>query len=854
MAGWCLGLVAVTALPAQGAEPSIAMLDAFHKNVRPVLAKYCFACHGPKKQKGDIRLDTLSPDLINGRSAETWHDALNNLNLGEMPPDNKSQPTKAERLVLTGWMTAALKNAAAVRRSTGGKVVVRRLTRYEYNNTMRDLLGIDLDFAENLPPEPLSQDGFKNSGQALGFSPIQMEYYLQSARLALSKAIVSGPPPEVTRCVAQGTANQKLKQFGGKNVLPSASNGRVFPGEAFRIKSKDFPREGLIRVRVAAAAFMPEGTGRPRLRVSIGHKADTQSPSMVLGEVDMKPVAGIQTFEFTGRIEQFPLPGHNPKFPGVVIAVSNQYEPEIGMEVLRKRRAAIRKRLARAKAQAAAARKSRGKDPKRPGESQKGKPPRPPAAKIKLPAMPAVVVKSIEFEGPIFESWPPASHTRILPPKPSGLAESTYARQVIKRFMSRAYRRPTTTDELSVVHDFYESIRPQTPTFLEAIRESLAMVLISPEFLYLMEPAAATNDAQPLTAHELAARLSYFLWSTMPDDLLLRAADSGTLTSPAELASQARRMIADQRFDQFVEHFTSQWLDLSGLERIAVNPEYYPDFDNRLKGYMRTETIAFVGEIVRKDLSAMTLIDSDFAMLNLPLARHYGITGPTSMAFEPVALKASDRRGGLLTQASVLMINSTGEDSHPIRRAVWVRERLLDDPPPPPPPDVPELQTEDPEFASLSLKRQLELHRGKASCRECHLQIDPWGIPFEHYDAIGKWRTKVNRVISTQAKRKGKRKRRQGRFVTSPVVASSTLPGGYDVAGMADLKAHLKNDKKRKFSQALVRKVLTYSLGRSLEFSDGPQVQELLKTFEEHGYKLRELVLSIAMSKAFSTK
>jgi len=792
---------------------------AFKQDVQPVLQQFCVRCHGPEKQKAKLRLDQLNADLVAGSDAETWHDVLNKLNLGEMPPDKEPQPSKEDRQKTINWLTAQLKRAADQRRSTGGRVVLRRLTRYEYNNTMRDLLGLELDYAENLPPEPKSKDGFKNNGQSLGISPIQMEYYLKAARSALSKAIVSGPKPQIF--THQVTKSDKGKSRKGSAVSP---DGRVLPGEIFLARCLEFPREGLIRVRVTAEAEVPQGQGYPRMKVSIGHRADVHSPDLALGVIDLMPTKGPQTYTFTGRIERFPLPGHNPKFPGMLVSVTNDCQIDVDLKKLRQKIAKLRKTA-----------KSKKKDAAEKAKQE--------LAKIVIPKLPTIVIKSVDFEGPVFDSWPPRSHRNILFDKPTSTTESSYARKVIEQFAGRAYRRPITADDIDPIFDFYQSVRPKMPNFEGAIREALAMVLISPDFLYLVEPAGSRKGLAPLTNHELASRLSYFLWSTMPDQALRRSADSGKLSQPVELEKQVRRMIADERSQSFIEHFTGQWLDLSGLERVAINPEYYPKFNDDLKRHMKYETLHFFAEVLRKDLSAMTLIDSDFVMINEPLAKHYDISGPKGMAFARVAVKESDRRGGLLTQASILMINSTGEDSHPIRRAVWLRDRLLDDPPAAPPPDVPELKSEDANFASLPLKQQLELHRKKASCNDCHAQIDPWGIPFENYDAIGKWREQVNRVV-----------KRKKNFVKSPVVAESTLPSGHKVSGINDLKQYLKTHQRRQFARALVRKLLAYSLGRSLEFTDGPQVDALVRDFTDNDYRLDELIVSIVKSKAFSSK
>ena len=799
-------------------------------DVAAVLNKHCAACHGPDKQKGGVRLDKLDPDFINGIHAEDWHDVLNALNLGDMPPKGQPELPKKDRRLLAGWITGELKRAKDARNSTGGRPVLRRMTRYEYNNTMADLLGIEMDYAASLPPESKSSDGFENNGQTLGISPIQMEYYLKAARLGLSKAIVEGDRPAVVEQVLGKSLGP-----GKRSPYAAAKDGVVLPGQAFIGRVTKYPRQGVVRLRVELDnVTVPEGEGYPHLRVNIGHRSDTIYPDAPFAEADVLPGkdAGPMVMTFTGRIEEMPLPGKNPKFPGILITVANDYDPGPAYQSLKRKQKDAQVKL------------SRYQKAKKKAQAQ-GKPlPEPPKIpEIVLPEMPSFTIKSITFDGPVFDAWPPSHHERILFDRPSGSSEDDYARAVFRRFIDRAYRRPATAADVDRVFDFYASIRPEMPSFEGAIREALAMVLISPEFLYLVEVKAGSDDGQAprLTDHELATRLGYFLWSRMPDQALRDAADQGLLSDPDVLEQQVRRMIADQRVESFVTHFTTQWLDLPGVDRVAVNPQYYPDFDDDLKADMKRETIAYVGEILHNDLSVISLIDSDFVMVNRPLAKHYGLPAPKGQAFERVEVDHTHQRGGLLTQASILLMNSNGEDSHPIRRAVWLRDRLLDDPPAPPPPDVPDLDTEDPDTVGLSLKRQLELHREKPSCADCHVGIDPWGIPLENYDAIGLWREEVTRRV-------------QKKVVRTPVVSDTVLPGGEAVSDIGELKAVLKTEMKDRFARGLVRYMLAYSLGRSLDYTDSGTVDELLMQFQASGYQLEELMVAITKSQAFRTK
>lgn len=771
--------------------------EAFAKDIRPILQKYCYGCHGAEKQKGKLRLDTLDLNFDRGQSAERWHDALDQLNQGDMPPEDEPQLTAVEQAALTGWLTHRLKAAAEARRSTGGQGVMRRLTRYEYANTLRDLLGVKLDFAKDLPPEPASPDGFKNNGLALGMSAEQLEYYLAISRTALGKVIVEGDAPTVVKArVEKSSPIRRVKGVTGNTVVPGAQ---------YLAKFDEFPREGTFRLRVHASAKVPKGAGLPRMRITIGVRADVQAPQETLVVADVKP--GAQVLEFTGRIEDFPLPGHNPKYPGLLARITNEYDDGSGF-IKRK--------------------------PKKPKKGEKAPPPDPDLAN-----QPVIEINAVEFEGPLFDAWPPVNHVALIG-KPGEGNEESRAMTAIKRFMTRAYRRPVTSKESGAMFDLYRVIRKRSDSFEAAMRETLALVLATPDFLYLVEPTAGQRRA--LNDHELAARLSYFLWSTMPDATLIELAEAGELRAPQTLAAQVDRMLADPRSAEFVQHFTDQWLNLSGINRVAVNPQFHPKFNDALKVDMRRETQLFFAEILRTDASALQFLDADFAMLNRDLAQHYGLPQtdwPAGVAFERVALKGNGRRGGLLTQGGILLANSDGEQSHPIRRAVWLLDRVLGTPPAPPPPDVPELDGNSPELRNLSIRQQMEVHREKAACASCHRGIDPWGIAFEEYDAVGRWRE--NWRTNPKAK-------------PQPIDALAKLADGTELTGMAGLKQHLLAHEKERFAAALTRKLLAYALGRSLEFSDAAAVSALTQHFEKGDYQLRALITGIVQSEDFVTK
>jgi len=791
----------------------------FERDVRPALQRHCFKCHGAEKQKSDIRLDNLSTDLLNNRpAAETWHDVLNTLNLGEMPPEDESQFNDGERRAVIGWLTRQIDHVAEAQRREGSGVVLRRLNRVEYNNTMRDLLGVDDDYARDVPPDSVSGDGFKNNGAALRISELQLEYYLKAARNALEKVIVSGPEPVVHR----GRFTETYIEGGRRQIYTNT----LSRWGAFVSRLEDYPDTGEFIVRIQARAIPSQTKGHPRLAVSVGLRADVSSPSKELARADVVSQE-TQTFEFRGRMEQFPRPSRTQsKFPGLRIWARNSYtdgtDPGKPRQVTVQEPATVDKN----------GKKKRGRKRREwvfPDD----------------PDFPQIVIESLEFEGPVFAQWPPRHHTDILFPSPLRESdEAAYAGKVLQRFMSRAFRRPVASLEAEPFVAYFSKVRAQSESLEVAMREALAMVLVSPDFLYLVEPASP-KGRRKLHDHELAARLSYFLTSSMPDEQLRENADAGRLAQPGTLRGETRRLLKGPRVKRFVEQFTDQWLDLGAIDRVAINPEFYPEFDNALKPEMRRETQAFFAEILRADLSALNLLDSDFAVVNERLARHYGLKGPRGSAFERVALTAQDRRGGLLTQGAILLGNSTGADSHPIKRAVWLRERLLDDPPPPPPPNVPGLDPEDPDFVRKSVREQLEIHRTDPACNDCHRGIDPWGVALEEFGADGLFRTQILRK-----EKAGKRLK----DVHVPVAAETTLPGGSTVNGVDELKRLLVNDKKEQFTRALTSRLLTYALGRSLELGDESTVDALAETFSNKDYNLRLLIEEIVTSEPFLTK
>jgi hypothetical protein len=419
----------------------------------------------------------------------------------------------------------------------------------------------------------------------------------------------------------------------------------------------------------------------------------------------------------------------------------------------------------------------------------------------------------------------------------------------LRKFVPKAWRRPVTESEIQGLLTLHATLAKTAPA--TALRDTLAVVLSSANFLYLLEPRAAGAEAT-LTEHELAARLSYLLWSTMPDDELRRLADAGRLRE--KLGEQFTRLFNDQRSDRFVRSFVYQWLDLSGLERVAVNPEYFKNYTEVLKTDSANETYAFFDYVLRHDLPATKLIESEFVTVNDRMASHYGIKNVTGSEFR--AVPAPPHRGGLLTQASILTANSNGVDSHPIKRGTWILLRLLNDPPPPPPPNVPMLDEAKAGAKGLTIAQQLAEHRNNPACADCHQKIDPWGLTLENFNAIGLWRDKpTTRPGSVAEKPSAKKPAAQGQAKVSNGANIETAGQAISAeTPVEELQQRLLIERGDDFARAFVSKLLTYALGRSLDFADGTAVDELTADFKVENHNIRLLINNIILSDTFQRR
>jgi Protein of unknown function (DUF1592)/Protein of unknown function (DUF1588)/Protein of unknown function (DUF1585)/Protein of unknown function (DUF1595) len=445
---------------------------------------------------------------------------------------------------------------------------------------------------------------------------------------------------------------------------------------------------------------------------------------------------------------------------------------------------------------------------------------------------------------------------------------------VLDRFVTRAFRRPASPDERMRFFKLYKMLEPSFATLEETMRETLAMVLVSPQFLY--HTVAADGLASP--GHELASRLSYFLWGSMPDDALLALAADNTLQDADVIEAQARRMLADSRAKDFIRNFTTQWLSIEKTRAVNINRNLFPRFlltvpngertgqeelfRPTIRDYMIDETVGFVCELIHRNASVLNLVDSDFAWLNEPLAAHYGVEGVQGLKFRAIALAPGSPLGGLPTQGSVLVGNGTGSAPHPIYRAVWLREAILGDEVAPPPAEVPALSDTAGEAldSATSIKEMLRIHRTVESCNDCHARLDPWGIPFEEYNAIGRYQPKIpQNGASVRKFSKTMDGTLQGyaKYLetvnTVPVDSTARLPNGPEVSGIQELKGYLLKDRGEDVVQNVIRRLLTYSIGRALTFQDRYAVEEILQQSEQRGHRFQDMILAVCRSDMFRT-
>jgi hypothetical protein len=789
------------------------------KPARAFLEERCIDCHDAGSKKGGLDFDALSTQLDDPAVEAKWTLAFDRVRRGEMPPKKKEQPAAAERAAFMQSLGGFLGAHDAARQATTGRVLWRRLNRVEYENTIHDLLAIDVPLTAMLP-EDGSAHGFDNVSEGLRLSSSQIEAYLLAADLALNTAIDFRPQPEVKTKRVSYLDLPQIKDALAKPTGSISKEGQrhhqayralpdalvIFHNETFggtTLRDLHANVAGLYRVRLSGYAY--QTTGQPPM---VARVMVTNFIRNRLGAAfDLVPDRP-REMETTLRLKQGELLSMSAM--GCDYAPDGTHVQDVG------------------------------------GEKFTGS---------------GMAIQWVEMEGPLLESWPPPSVRRVFGDVPiRAVAKPKYqapayevvsadateeADRLVTAFAQRAFRRPVTTDDtaryLQLAHDALAA----GGSLESALRRAYKAVLVAPEFLFLQESTG------PLDDYALAARLSYFLWSTMPDDELLRLADGGKLHEPATLRWQTERLLASPKAHAFTRNFCGQWLNLRAIEATTPDRHLYPEFDDLLQQAMVQETESFFGEVLHHNLGVATLLDSDFAMLNRRLADHYNIPGVKGEEFRKVSLPADSRRGGLLTQAAILKVTANGTLSSPVVRGAWVMKRILGHEPPPQPAGVGSIEPDT--RGATTVREQLAKHRNQDSCAACHQYMDPPGFALESYDVIGGWRT----TYRTQGKgepvldpltHKGREYR-----LGSPVDPSGELSDGRTFSDIDAYKKLLLGQQEA-VARNLVNNLVAYSTGAAVTFSDRARVEAILQHAQPSGYGLRTLVHEIVQSPLFQSK
>ena len=762
---------------------------------RALLDQYCVACHNDRTRQAGLTLQTINAEQVGQipEEVEVWEKVVRKLRARVMPPPGRPRPDDAVYDAFATSLESALDRAAAADPNPG-RPPLHRLNRVEYRNAIRDLLALDIDERALLPPDE-SGYGFDNIADVLAMSPVLLDRYMVAAeklsRLAIGDA-------SIRPAVQRHTVPYTLWQDGRMSeALPFGSRG----GLAVR---HHFPLDGEYAIRLALQ------------RAYGNHIRGLGELNEIELRLDRK------------RIAQFTVGGAGERAPWDAVSRPTLYEQtaDAGLEVRVHVKAGTRLVSAAFLDSAAVA---EGVLEPRPGVS---------SLAFSRDRNAPMALDSIEISGPYNARTPEdtASRRRVFVCSPSEeTPEGRCAEAILSSLARRAFRRPVDDEDVEPLLSLYREGR-DGGSFETGIQFALRGLLIDPEFLFRVErdPAGvAPATAYRLSDLELASRVSFFLWSSIPDDELLEVAARGELSSPAMLEEQVARMLRDARSAALVDNFFGQWLLLRNMRTVAPDTIAFLDFDENLRQAMERETELFVESQVRDDRSVLDLLRSDYTFLNARLARHYGIPNVYGNHFRRVTV-AGHERGGLLGQGSILTATSYPNRTSPTKRGLWVLENLLGSPPPPPPPDVqglPDADHPDAERA-LSMRERMEVHRTTPVCASCHVRMDPLGFSLENFDGIGAWRTTEG---------------------GTPIDASSTLPDGVSFEGPAGLRGLLLAQKER-FAETVTEKLLTYALGRGVEYYDGPAVRKITRDAAASDYRWSQVILGIIESTPFQMR
>ena len=774
------GLVVVGTLCLQTLASAQTSLSS-PPNHRELLDRYCVTCHNERLETAGLSLDLIDVAKVS-EHAEVWEKVVRKLRTGMMPPPNRPQPPSEARGALLSWLETSLDAAAASNPSPGRTDTLRRLNRTEYQNAIRDLLALDVDATSFLPPD---ESGYGFDNVTVGdLSPVLLDRYISAAQKVSRLAIGSTQTAlqsEVIRVAADVTQEEHVPG------LPIGTRGGVVVPFTF---AQDGEYDIQIRLARNRSGFVG-GLREPGTHVL---ELLLDRERIETFTVDKPPEGDDHSLVDAHLTIRTQVTG-GPHDLGVTFQKGSSSLPETERQPLQ----------------------SHFNETRHPRLT------------------PAVYEISISGPYSAQGADDTPSRRQIFVCRPSVAEdEEACAREILSTLVRRAYRRPISESDVDGPMAFYREARSEGD-FDAGIGKALSAVLINPAFLFRVEldpDQVASGAAYQVSDLELASRLSFFLWSSLPDDELLDVAIRGELSQPDELERQARRMLADPRSGNLASNFAGQWLQLRNLVSVSPDGRLYPDFDDNLRQAFREETERFFDSVLREDRSVLDLLKADYTFLNERLAKHYGIPGVYGTRFRRVALSEESKRGGLLRQGSILAVTSYATRTSPVIRGKWVLDNLLGAPPPPPPANVPVL-VENSVNAGLPMRERLSEHRNNPVCASCHSTIDPVGFALENFDAVGRWR-------DHQAD-------------SGPVDASGGLPGVGELDGVAGLEAGLLS-RPELFTGRVAEKLLTFALGRGVDYYDAPAIRKILRETEPEGYRFSSLILGIVKSVPFQMR
>lgn len=775
------------------------------------LEKHCLRCHGPEKVEGDVRIDKFSRDFKAGADAHHWGEALDRINSGQMPPKGEPKPKQDEIAAFITTLDSRLKEGRAARMAARAPVSHYRLSRKEYQNTVYDLLGVRYDPAK---PGELNEDtlwhGFERIGSELSLSPSHVDRYYRAAEIVLDRAFpaTSSEARKVRKTALDlrynggKTQQEALDKFGIKRPLRYL----LFPGRVETALSSHWfgktgpEHSGLYKFRIQASGIRPLG-GQPA-HLSIGKETGEET------------VAGVIEFDITApedkpAVHEFEVFLEMPAHLHFAVVAADVVDRRAG--------AAFRNSLTSPNYMFTHSSETQLLNPNAPQMfDDKGN-----------GLFSTVLIDWIEWEGPLESEAEKSLRKGLVPPDdatPELVAEN------LQRFAERAWRRPVKQEELANYLQAYRAERDAGEKPDAAYRVAMAGVLTSRHFIYIVEGAPEARER--LNDSELATRLSYFLWSSMPDDSLFAAARAGKLQGEL-LHKEVGRLLADPKANRFVDDFARQWLQLHRLGMFPPDKKLYPAYDPWLETSMRAEPVEFFREMFSKNLPVDSVIDSDWTMANARLCDFYGLPEPKTGDFQRVSLKPEDHRGGLLTMGAVLGLTSDGTRHRPVHRGVWVSEAIFGKSPPPPPANVDPIEPNPPESPKATIRQKIEAHRNNVSCAACHAKIDHFGIAWDNYDAIGQWRTRE--------------KVAKGTGEDPPIDASGVMPDGRTFQNSVEFKRLLLEDHDQ-IARALIEHLCTYALRRVLTIDDQDDLKLIAAEAKKNQYRVKDIIRAVALS------